>query len=188
MQITFISMKSLPNNTPQDQITKMDSSLPGLGEILDASSGIGKEAAQCMAEQFQKAGMDGVANGSFVENTVHRNQSKYVKILRQRLIVEYHAQTMSERMLIDLAINAYFRSLHSAMIYNGFTMDEKGNTSFSQLRINMIKELGKNIELANRQFLSTLATLREIKRPPINIKVHSNQAFVAENQQFNKNA
>jgi len=63
-----------------------------------------------------------------------------------------------------------------------------GTFGFNQPRINMMKELGKQVDSANRQYISTLTLLREMKQPQINIKVQSKQAFVGQNQQFNKNA
>ncbi|MGH7246412.1 MAG: hypothetical protein ACREGI_05790 [Candidatus Levyibacteriota bacterium] len=173
----------------QNKPTEQSYTEPSLEGIVFDSMNLGEKASKLMAEKIRKAGMDDIARGFFVENTVHPSQHKYVQILRIRLVKEYKVQTVSEGMLLDLAISAYFRGLQCSMLYNHHILEADGKTtSYTQLKLNAIKELGKQVEQANRQFLSTLATLREMKRPPVNIKIHSNQAFVAENQQFNKNA
>lgn len=132
--------------------------------------------------------IDGVFNGRFVETTVSSGHITSVTKLRQKLIIEYNAQSVSEMMIIDMSINAYFRSLHISQLYSALIMDKDGSISYNQLKINILKELTKHIESANRQFMSSLSMLKEMKRPAINVKVHSKQAFIAQNQQFNKNA
>lgn len=164
----------------------MQSGLLGLDEIISESMGLDSKMSQYMAEQYKKAGMDGVASGLLLESTVHQNHKKYIQILRKRLIIEYDAQSISERMLIDMSVSAYFRSLHTSQIYSALIMDDDGSISYNQLKINALKELTRHIESANRQFISSLAMLKDMKRPPINVKVHSRQAFIAQNQQFNK--
>jgi len=79
-------------------------------------------------------------------------------------------------------------TLHSARLYSYLAQKNDGTFGFNQPRINMMKELGKQVDSANRQYISTLTLLREMKQPQINIKVQSKQAFVDQNQQFNKNA
>jgi hypothetical protein len=139
-------------------------------------------------DKHQVASMiDGVVNGSVVEGSVNINHRQQVLRLREDLIKEFKADSVSELMVIDMVINAYFRTIHTTSVYNSFLLAKNGSISYDQTKINMIKELGKQIELANKQFLSTLTILKEMKQPPINIKV-SGQAFVGQNQQFNKNA
>lgn len=174
--------------TKPKQIRKQSNKTPELSKILFDSMGLSKETASFMAEKMTKAGMDDINNGAFVEKSVHISQKKYTQILRRRLTVEYDAESISELMLIDVAISAYFRYLQSSMLYNSYAMDAEGNASFNQLKVNITKELGKQIDQSHRQFISALATLREMKRPALNLKIHSRQAFIAENQQFNKNA
>src|SRR6185312_4235560 len=147
----------------QNNITQPDWGLPTLEEILNESMSLGEKASEFMTEKMKLAGMDDVARGLFVENTVHTSQKKYIQLLRQRLVIEYKVQTISESMLLDLAISAYFRALQSSTLYNRYAMEPDGSSSYNQLRLNVLKELGKQIEQANRQFLSSLATLREMK-------------------------
>jgi len=140
-------------------------------------------------ERYQEVEMlQGMINGKVVEGSVSNWHQKHVIKLRKQLITEHQASSASECMIIDLAINAYFRSLHASRIYSCLEQNKDGTISFDQPRVNMLKELGKQIDSANRQYISTLTLLKEMKQPQINIKVQSKQAFVSQNQQFNKNA
>lgn len=105
--------------------------------------------------------IDGVFNGRFVETTVSSSHTASVTKLRQKLIAEYNAQSVSEMMIIDMSINAYFRSLHMSKIYSSLVIDKDGSISYNQLKVNMLKELTKHIESANRQFMSNLSMLKE---------------------------
>ena len=153
------------------------------------SGSMGEDAIKRFIDKFQEVTMiDGVANGKVVECSVNNWHQKHVIPLRKQLIFEHQAQTASELMIIDLAINAYFRSLQTSKIYSSLMQSKDGTVSFDQIKINMLKELGKQVETANKHFLSAITLLKEMKQPQINIKVSSKQAFVGQNQQFNKNA
>jgi hypothetical protein len=140
-------------------------------------------------EKYQEVLMaNAFVNGKVVEASVNVWHQNHVVKMRETLIIEHDAKSASELMIIDLAINAYFRSLHTSKIYSSLVQGNDGTVRFEQSRVNLLKELGKQVENANKQFLSALTLLKEMKQPRINIKVQSKQAFVAQNQQFNKNA
>lgn len=152
------------------------------------SGSMGEDAIKRFIDKFQEVGMiDGVVNGKVVEGSVNNWHQKQVIRLRKQLISEHQAQTASELMIIDLAINAYFRSLQTSKIYSSLMQNKDGTVNYDQLKINILKELGKQIETANKHFVSAITLLKEMKQPRINIKVNSKQAFVGQNQQFNKN-
>lgn len=153
------------------------------------SGSMGEDAIKRFIDKFQEVTMiDGVVNGKVVEGSVNNWHQKHVIRLRKQLISEHQAQSASELMIIDLAINAYFRSLQTLKIYSSLMQNKDGTVNYDQIKINMLKELGKQIETANKHFLSAITLLKEMKQPRINIKVNSKQAFVGQNQQFNKNA
>lgn len=156
-------------------------------EVLSGEGG--QEAIHKYIQKYQEAAlMNGVVNGKVVEGSVNNGHQKQVMELGKQFIAEYQATAVSELLIIDMVINAYFRSLHSSRIYSSLSQKHDGTFEYSQLKINFMKELGKQIELANKQFVSAITLLKEMKQPQINIKVQSKQAFVGQNQQFNKNA
>lgn len=130
-----------------------------------------------------------IEKGKYVQFSVHSMDKEYVIKLREQLIGEYKASSMSEMLIIDMAINAYFRSLRVSVICINLIQNKDGVIlSPEQNRTNLIKELNKQIEMANRQFMTALTFLKELRQPNINVKVHAKEAFVAQNQQFNKKA
>lgn len=162
--------------------------LQELAKEIDAGKN-SDEATKAFIDKQQEAMMiNGVVNGKVVEGSVNTWHQKQVLKLRKQLIAEYQVTGVSELMIIDLAINAYFRSLHSSRLYSCVVQKPDATMSFDHPRINMLKELNKQIENANRQYISAITLLKELKQPAINIKVQSKQAFVGQNQQFNKNA
>ncbi len=153
------------------------------------SGSMGEDAIKRFIDMFQEVAMiDGVANGKVVEGSVNNWHQNHVARLRKQLISEHQTQTASELMIIDLAINAYFRSLQASRIYSSLMQNKDGTVTYDQIKVNLLKELGKQIETANKNFISAITLLKEMKQPQINIKVSSKQAFVGQNQQFNKNA
>lgn len=162
--------------------------LHNLAEEIESGSGKENSVKQYIAKYHEIEFSNGVFNGKTVQGSVcvlYQNQA--IK-LREALIDEHQAKSVSETMIIDLMINAYFRGLHISSIYSHLAVDASDTAKTSQLKVNTLKELGKQIEFANKQFASLLTMIREMKRPPINIKVNSKQAFVGQNQQFNKNS
>ncbi len=128
-----------------------------------------------------------VETGNYLKNSVRSEDRKHATCIRNALIKENDAKSIADKMVIDLAVGAYFRSLHSASIYNSL-IDQNGNVSMSTERTGMLKELNKQIEMATRQFTTLISFLKQSNRPPINVKIKSGNAFIGENQQFNKNA
>lgn len=147
-----------------------------------------KDALNHYIDKFEEAlVIHSVETGRFVESTVHHVHKKSVHRVRNDLIREYRAEATSERMVIDAAVNAYFRYLHASRIYSCF-MSKDDSTTYDQVKINMMRELGKQSDIAYRQFQMALTMLRQMKQPPINVKITSEQAFVGQNMQFNQHA
>jgi len=143
---------------------------------------------QYIAKYHEIEFSNGAFNGKTAQGSVSDLYQNQVIKLRNALIKEHQATSVSETMIIDLMINAYFRALHISSIYSHIAVEVSNITKTSQLKVNTLKELGKQVEFANKQFASLLTMIREMKRPAINIKVNSKQAFVGQNQQFNKSA
>ncbi len=129
-----------------------------------------------------------VENGSCLKNSVHYSDRDYAKTVRKAIIEEYKVKSITDKMMVDLATASYFRSMRASSIYNTLIEEENGMIKMTAERNGMLKELNKQIEMATRQFSTIIAYLRERNNPPINIKVKTDNAFIANNQQFNKNA
>jgi len=94
---------------------------------------------------------------------------------------EYDCQTPSEFALVEIIANSYARILDYSRAFNNcqnieFVSGEK-NGYYTML--------SKEVDKANRQFISALTTLKHIKSPGFDITVKAKTAFVAQNQQIN---
>lgn len=132
---------------------------------------------------------DYVKSGEYLRSCVHWMDTDYVPSVRNNLVAEFKATSASELLLVDIVANAYFSYMRASKALKSFIEDNDGRREYeSQTWINMMKELTKVVEMTNRHFITTLTCLKEYRQPPIKVKVHAKQAFVSQNQQFNKNA
>ena len=63
-----------------------------------------------------------------------------------------------------------------------------GGFTFDQLKVNVLKEFNKGLELAGRQLNADIILLKELKQPRVSIKVKTDNAYLAQNQQININS
>ncbi|KKQ23743.1 MAG: hypothetical protein US40_C0007G0057 [Candidatus Roizmanbacteria bacterium GW2011_GWC2_37_13] len=106
-----------------------------------------------------------------------------------QLYKEYNCQTASEKALAQTVVIAfehildYSRRLHAMLETTGRmqVMDIKTYP----LILKRIQIIGLELDRANRQFLTALQTLKQIKAPQLEVNVKTKTAFVAQNQQFN---
>lgn len=103
--------------------------------------------------------------------------------IRRDFIEEYGCKTPSELMLADKIISAYWRKMRYEHYLHHFIENDNGGISFDQLKVNIVKELHKGIELADREFSLNLTLLKELKQPKLNVKVNAENAYIAQNQQ-----
>lgn len=131
-----------------------------------------------------------VSSGGQLTSSVHKLDQAAVNDVRKQLLAEFAPISASEALVVDQALNAYFRSLRLSQAHLGLIQDATGNTRNwdSQVTVNFIKEIGKQANFANQQFITALEYLKSSKQPPIKVKVNAKQAFVAQNQQINKNS
>ncbi|MBI4226180.1 hypothetical protein HY612_03650 [Candidatus Roizmanbacteria bacterium] len=128
-----------------------------------------------------------VRNGNHLEDSVHNLDKPSVDEVRNNIIQEYRVQKLSEMLIVDLAVNAYFRSLRVSRAYIALVQNKDGSVSYGdQQKTNLIKELGKQIETANNQFFTALTFLKELRHPPVKVKIQTKEAYIAQNQQINK--
>ncbi len=128
-----------------------------------------------------------VKSGQYLQANVHWQDFDYVPSIRSELICEYKASSISEMLIIDTVINAYFSYMRSSKALKSFIEDNDGRREYeSKTWITMMKELSKVVDMANRHFATTMTLLKEFRQTPVKVKVQT--AFIGQNQQFNKNA
>ncbi len=169
-------------------------------QLIAAIQQLNKEAAHSPNDEsaiahltesiFKYVRLTNVSSGGQLASSVHALDQVAVNDARKRLLTEFAPTSASEELVIDQALNAYFRSLRLSQAHLSMIQDSAGNVRKwdNQLIINLIKEIGKQASFANQQFMTAITYLKESKQPPIKIRVNPKVAFVAQNQQFNKNA
>lgn len=139
---------------------------------------------------FRYMRLTNVSSGGQLSSSVHILDQPAVNDLRKRLLTEYAPISASEALVVDQIVLAYFRSLRLSQAHLGLIQDSTGSVRKwdNQIIVNLIKEIGKQANFANQQFITALEYLKSAKQPPIKVRVNAKEAFVAQNQQFNKNA
>jgi hypothetical protein len=107
--------------------------------------------------------------------------------LKNRVIKDYGCQSILEIMLAGRIATLYWRMTqwerwldslfgHGDDVYCYFHQNEN---------VSAVREFSKGIESAHRQWISSIALLKELKRPSLNLQIKTKGAFIAQNQQIN---
>jgi hypothetical protein len=114
-------------------------------------------------------------------NTVGERIRPLVIEFARQLIVEYDCKTPTEKALAEVVVSAYARILECSKSMQDITL-----VKYTSNALNGLYEIiSKELDRANRHFVTSLTTLRQIKSPNVEIKVRAQTAIIAQNQQFN---
>jgi len=127
--------------------------------------------------------MEGLDTHYPLTETIGKRYRPLAIEFNRQLLKEYNCQTSSEKALAQVIVNAYIRILeYSQLLYtcqetNWLSSEKNGFYSM----------LSKELDRANRQFITTLTTLKQVKTPSLEVNVKTRATFVAQNQQLNIN-
>lgn len=93
---------------------------------------------------------------------------------------EFTCVTSNEIALAGLAASAYYRSLRASRKMGEILEKD----SFGMIGVQLIAQVGKEIDRAYRQYVAAIETLSNQRRPQINVKVQTRAAFIG-NQTIN---
>jgi|JI10StandDraft_1071094.scaffolds.fasta_scaffold98165_3 hypothetical protein len=99
----------------------------------------------------------------------------------QTMIREFVCVNEAESALVELIVNAYIRVIDNSRRLN----NELECKNITPNRNVYIANLSKQLDRANRQFLSALMTLQQLKTPQIEMNIKTTNAYVSHNQQIN---
>lgn len=116
--------------------------------------------------------------------TVNKSYRPLAIEFSRQLIQEFDCKTPSEKALAQIVVNAYLRVMDSSKKFNNCY---EASEYLSKERTNHLSVMSKQLDRANRQFITALATLKQLKTPSLEINVRTKIAFVAQNQQLNIN-
>jgi len=128
----------------------------------------------------------GLKNGLWAGAATYKKYRNFIYTTRASLVKEFNCKTSLELMLVDRIVANYWRAMRIETLLCPY-IEWNDDYPFSQLRVNIIKELGKSLESASRQMTTSILLLKEMKQPGLNVKINAGNAFVAQNQQFNLN-
>ncbi|HMS92229.1 MAG TPA: hypothetical protein PJ993_02525 [Candidatus Saccharibacteria bacterium] len=103
--------------------------------------------------------------------------------ITNRLIAEFQCNTSSEKMLAETAAWAYTRMIEYSL-QAGASLEIE---FLSSQKNGYYTLLAKEVDRANRQYITALNTLKRFKQPPVTVSFKADTAFVAQNQQINAN-
>ena len=103
------------------------------------------------------------------------------KELSSQLIKDYNCQTSAEKALAETIANAYIRVLDNSRRLN----NELECKNITHERNKYISNLSNQVDRANRQFLNSLLTLKQLKAPTIEMNIKTKNTFLAQNQNVN---
>lgn len=145
----------------------------------------GKELTEETTKLIYRAwAADGIESKYLLVQSVQDAYRPMAIELSCQLIKEYDCKTASEKTLAHIATNAYIRALSSSERF-GVVLDKLEHTDNETN--GFFTMLCKHVDQANRQFITALTALRQLKSPPIEMNIKAKTAFVSQNQQINLN-
>jgi hypothetical protein len=102
--------------------------------------------------------------------------------MSKQIAKEYGVVTCAEKAITEVAVNAFVRVIDNSRRLNNCL---EGGEFITSERTNYLAMLSKQIDRANRQFVSALVTLKQLKTPALEMNIKTKNAFVAQNQQIN---
>jgi hypothetical protein len=96
---------------------------------------------------------------------------------------EYNCTNYSEKALVEVIANSYVRIIDNSKRLN--TELGGSNQLITENKTKYLSLLSKQLDRSNRQFISALIALKQIKAPEVKLNIKSKNTFLAQNQQFN---
>ncbi|MFQ6049735.1 MAG: hypothetical protein ACE5J0_01685, partial [Candidatus Paceibacterales bacterium] len=109
--------------------------------------------------------------------------------LKNEVVKDYNCQTILELMLAGRISTLYWRITKWESVFNYLLGDSNDIWSFcysfDDAKRDAVETLSKGVESAHRQWISSIALLKELKRPSLNLQIKTKGTFIAQNQQIN---
>lgn len=112
-----------------------------------------------------------------------RYHSFTIDLLR-KLHEEYKCVTTSEKSLVENIVINFIRTIEVEKKINSYL--ELG--TISQIGVNYLNVMSKELDRANRHYLTSLQTLKSIKQPNFNVSIKTQTAVVGQNQIVQSNS
>ncbi len=176
----FINKIAYMNDDPKRIMKKLSEDLLPQIRAGKSSKKVITEATETAHKALIVCGLD---THYPLAETVGKRYRPLVIEFSHQLTKEYDCRMPSEKALVQIIVNAYARileysqSLHTCREVDWLSNEKNGFYSM----------LSKELDRANRQFITALTTLKQIETPSFEVNVKTKAAFVAQNQQLNVN-
>lgn len=135
-----------------------------------------------MSKNMDKVSLSlSLETGHILAESVSTRYRGFALAFKKDLEKEYSCVTVSEKALVEQAVNAHIRKLSYSKLMEGHKEPEW----LSHEKVAFLNFYSREVDRAHRQFLSAIETLRFLKQPAMKVNIKTNTAFVGENQQFN---
>lgn len=121
-------------------------------------------------------------NGILMFTIVPEQYRTFAIDMMRQLQKEFNCLLTSEKATTELIVLSFVRVLELQRRINGYINDQLSKTDVTFFAI-----LSKELDRANRQYLSALQTLRMLKQPSLNVNIKTNTAIVGQNQVIQEN-
>ncbi len=156
-----------------------------LPKLMDGSEKEKREAEKDLNNQAIKLFMAlGMKTHTPLIVAIKEDFRPYALTMIKEVVKEYNCKTPSEKALCDMIINSYIKVLTYTAKFNSCV---DAGEYISEERTKYLAMMSKELDRANRQFISALGMMRQIKSPSIEVNVKAKTAFVSQNQQINAN-
>ena len=123
----------------------------------------------------------GVGNQYAITETVEPHYQPLLISFARQLIDEYKCEAPSEKAMAEAAALAYIRVITFSAKIHGIRRMESTSPEIN----GYYAIIGKELDRANRHYQTSIATLRQMKQPPLTVQVNAKTALIAQNQQIN---
>lgn len=154
-------------------------------KLIDGSQKEKEEAEKNFGKETTKLFMAlGMKTHAPLVAAIKEDFRPYALTMINEIVKEYDCKTPSEKALCDMIINSYIKVLTYTTKFNNCV---EAGEYISEERTKYLAMMSKELDRANRQFISALGMMRQMKSPSIEVNVKAKTAFVSQNQQINAN-
>jgi len=177
----FLNRMTYVDCDPDQIMKKLSEDLLPRIKAHNANEKVIKETTETAYKAMMVYGLD---TQYPLAETVNKSYRPLAIEFSRQLIQEFDCKTPSEKALAQIVVNAYLRVIDNSKRFNNCY---EAGEYLSKERTNHLSVMSKQLDRANRQFITALTTLKQIKMPSLAISVKTKAAFVAQNQQLNIN-
>lgn len=117
-------------------------------------------------------------NGTLLTTVISEEYKTFGIDMLRRLQKEYHCETFSEKSTAELATVNYIRTLEIQSRITRYL----ALPTISDIGVRFLAVMSKELDRANRHYLSSIQTLKAMRQSPMQLNIKTNTAVIGQNQ------